>query len=76
MDKTLAPDEVCRVVQDDARSEPLILLRKGEGLPVLTLTIQQAHEELDRGAAEYTGWDDSVLDVWWPELNDVLAGIR
>lgn len=43
----LPPDELCRVVQDDEAGQPCILLRRGAGQPVETLTIQQAHAVID-----------------------------
>ena len=70
---TLLPDELCRVVQDDKRSEPLILLRKGGGQPVETLTIQQAQ---DVHSANITVEHTPTEDCWYCALSEVLIGIR
>lgn len=65
--QALRSNETCRLIQDEERDEPLILLRQGEGFPVHALTVQEAHAILERAIRPHPVWT---------ALDELLQGIR
>lgn len=74
MDLTLNEGEICRLVQDDKRGEPMVLLRRTPESATEVLTVEQAWKVRNTASIPHPESEDEPC--WFCELGYLLEGIR